>query len=183
MWLMRIGTRALRGDADHAVAERDLRAHAGGAVATAGHGVQALAAASTISSIAWLMPNSWASSARVRSNRPPRSAQSASALLRRRRASSRLRGPRRPVAGFAARRGYEVDLIDLVEVSTAQLEHPAHPGVRGDAGKLGLHALEQRAIGFGAQVTGADAVHRAMRRVDHQPADRRVGEHVVAGSC
>ena len=68
-----------------------------------------------------------------------------------------------------------------VDVGAEQPEHPGHAGLRGDAGELGLHALEQRAGRFGAQVADGDAIARRGVGVHHQDRCLRIGEDVLAG--
>ncbi len=69
--------------------------------------------------------------------------------------------------------------VDPVNVRAAQAEHARHAGVRGDAGELRLHALEQRAGVFGAQVSGRELVLGPGVRMDHEHGRARVLQHVL----
>jgi hypothetical protein len=170
------GRAGARGHADHALTQRDLRARARAAVAAAGHVYRRSPAASSISSMAWRMPNSSHHAVEQGSTRPSRSVRVGHTRCAQRRSAGRRLGAAGSASGRAAP---PLDPLDLVEVGAAQAEDAAHAGVRGDAGQLGLHALEQRALGLGAQVARGDAVHRAVPRVHHQQLGHRVGQHVA----
>jgi hypothetical protein len=96
-----------------------------------------------------------------------------------RRAAQRRQAVELAARLHAARCHDLLDAVHRIQVGAAQPEHAGHAGVRRDAGELGFHALEERAFGLGAQVVRGDAVHRAVRRVDHQQLGHRVGEHVA----
>jgi len=68
-----------------------------------------------------------------------------------------------------------------VHVRPLQAEYPGHAGMGGDAGELGLHALEERPGGLGAQVAQAQPVTRHRLVIDHQCGGVGVGQDVLAG--
>jgi len=72
------------------------------------------------------------------------------------------------------------DVQHLIDVGALQAEHAAHAGLRGNAGELRLHALEQRAGGFGAPVEQGQTVARRGLRMQQQRGGLRVGQDVFA---
>ena len=181
---MRIGVRSLRGNADHALPHADLRADAGRAVAAAGHRVQALrGVASSISTIACAMPKS----SRQRSRAWRSSSVSRSVARRQASLAAAQRGQQVRAAAAAAEHARARHLLDrhhFIHVGAEQLEHAGHAGVRRDAGQLGLHALEQRPFGLGAQVPqlAADTIAALIGSITSS-VGARVGEDVLRASC
>lgn len=73
-----------------------------------------------------------------------------------------------------------LDVQHLVDVGALQAEHAAHADLRGNAGELGLHALEQRPCGLGAAVEQREAEAGAGFRMDDERRYLGVGEDVLA---
>ena len=165
-----------RGHADHALAQTDFAAHARSGVTHAGHGVQLARGAIQHQHHGVRNPQVFAQAGQQGLQQFVQSG-----AARQTQAAQAHRAQQVGAWGCGGQQlaGQRLDLLHRVDVRALERKHLRQALVRGNARQLRAHALEQRALGFGAQIAQLQAVVLCRHRVEQQHRGAGVGQDVL----